>query len=352
MAANAAFRVNDKQRAARVPPNLEVVRQEPRYARVDALVQTLSGRNEAVFDIQVDGTRHRIAWPIDFSNYRVIASTYPVSLDLSKRGRFPELERLRAHLLQGDFDLLTYYTCSTVSPLYLQNSQDRMDWFFALDYFVDGSSVPPELREAVVRDLSAWLEDRRHVSPLPWVNMICALLRVILEDIERVGLDTSRIVREIRGYYDGFLLEFDKQVPLQRYLDNRGMTIGMRPELEFCFAYLGKPLPEHDRDAAERMKHVAADLVALQNDVLSLRKEEEQEQEHLRLKSYFPVSHEYVSFAKDFYAARFGEFLAMRPRIPGPLEALWKMCGQWISGSLLWHLTSRRYDLGQFQILA
>ncbi|WNG25124.1 hypothetical protein F0U62_14690 [Cystobacter fuscus] len=60
----------------------------------------------------------------------------------------------------------------------------------------------------------------------------------------------------------------------------------------------------------------------------------------------------YVSFAKDFYAARFGEFLAMRPRGPGPLEALWKMCDQWISGSLLWHLTSRRYDLGQFQLLA
>ncbi|EPX58645.1 hypothetical protein D187_003843 [Cystobacter fuscus DSM 2262] len=352
MAASVAFHFNDKQMVARVPPNLGVIRRDPRYARIDALIQTLSERNEAVFDIQVDGTRHRIAWPIDFSNYRVIASTYPVSLDLSRRGHFPALEKLRAHLLQGDFDLLTYYTCSTVSPSYLQNSQDRMDWFFALDYFVDGSSVPPELREAVVRDLSAWLEDRRHVSRLPWVNMISALLRIVLEDIEREGLDTSRIVREIRGYYEGFLLEFDKQVPLSRYLENRSMTIGMRPELEFCFAYLGRPLPARHRDAAERMKHAAADLVALQNDVLSLRKEEEQEQEHLRLKSYFPLGHEYVSFAKDFYAARFGDFLAMRPRAPGPLEALWKVCDQWISGSLLWHLTSPRYDLGQFQLLA
>ncbi|WNG15622.1 terpene synthase family protein [Cystobacter fuscus] len=352
MAANAAFHFNDRRMAAVLRPSLGAVRGEPRYARIDALIQTLARRDEAVFDIHVDGTRHRIAWPIDFSNYRVIANTYPVSLDLSRRGHFPALEKLRAHMLQGDFDLLTYYTCSTVSSLYLQNSQDRMDWFFALDYFVDGHSVPPELREAVVHDLSAWLEDRRHVSRLPWVNMSCALLRIVLEDIERVGLDTSRIVREIRGYYEGFLLEFDKQVSLPRYLDNRGLTIGMRPELEFCFAYLGRPLPERDRDAAERMKHVAADLVALQNDVLSLRKEEEQEQEHLRLKSYFPVGHEYVSFARDFYAARFGEFLAMRPRAPGCLEALWKMCGQWISGSLLWHFTSRRYDLGQFQLLA
>ncbi|WP_199243278.1 terpene synthase family protein [Vitiosangium sp. GDMCC 1.1324] len=352
MTASVASHFNEKQAVAKALPDLMTVRQDPRYARIDELLQKLARTDEVVFDIQVDGSRHRLEWPVDFSGYRVIASTYPVSLELSGRGHFPELEKLRSHMLQGDFDLLTYFTCSTDSPLYLQNSQNRMDWFFALDSFVDGPSVPPELREEVVCDLSTWLDDRRHVSRLPWVNMISALLRIVLEDIEREGLDTSLIVREIRGYYEGFLLEFDQKVSLQRYLENRSMTIGMRPELEFCFAYLDRPRPAHERDVAERMKHAAADLVALQNDVLSLCKEEAQEQEHLRLKSYFPVSHDYVSFVNDFYRARFGDFLAMRPRSPGTLEELWKMCAQWISGSLLWHLTSRRYNLGQFEILA
>ncbi|WP_095981632.1 terpene synthase family protein [Melittangium boletus] len=318
---------------------------------MDELIQKLGSKDKVAFDIQVDGARHRVDWPLDFSEYRVIASTYPVALGLCERGSFPELEQLRSHLTHSDLDLLTYFTSSSDSPLYLQNSQDRMDWFFALDYFVDGPSVPPELREEVVRDLTGWLDDRSHVSRLPWVNTLNALLRIVLEDIEREGLDTSIIVRDTRGYFEGFLLEFDQKVPLERYLENRCKTIGMRPELEFCFAYLGTPLPAHERDLAERMKRAAADLVALQNDVLSLSKEEAQEQEHLRLKSYFPDSRRYVSFLNRFYEARFTSFLALRPREPGPLEAFWEVCSQWISGSLVWHLTSRRYNLGQFAIL-
>lgn len=352
MAAKAEFRSNTKQKTGKNQPHLRVVRRDPRYAYMDELIQRLGRKDKAVFDIQVDGSRHRVEWPLDFSEYRVIASTYPVSLGLCERGDFPELERLRPHLLHSDLDLLTYFTSSTDSPLYLQNSQDRMDWFFALDYFVDRPSVPPELREEVVRDLSAWLDDRSHLSRQPWVNTLNALLRIVLEDIEREGLDTTLIVRDTRGYFEGFLLEFDQKVSLERYLENRARTIGMRPELEFCFAYLGRPLSSREQELAERMKHASADLVALQNDVLSLCKEEAQEGEHLRLKSYFPISRKYVSFLNSFYQARFSSFLAMRPQRPGPLEEFWKVCSQWISGSLVWHLTSRRYNLGQFEILS
>ena len=351
MTAKAANHSNAKQKTAKAQPHLRAVREDPRYAYMDELIQKLGRKDKVVFDIQVDGSRHRVDWPLDFSEYRVIASTYPVALGLCERGSFPELEQLRPHLLHGDLDLLTYFTSSSDSPLYLQNSQDRMDWFFALDFFVDGPSVPPELREEVVRDLSDWIDDRSHHSRLPWLNTLNALLRIVLEDIEREGLDTSLIVRDTRGYFEGFLLEFDQKVPLEKYLENRGKTIGMRPELEFCFAYLGTPLPAHERDAAERMKRVSADLVALQNDVLSLCKEEAQEQAHLRLKSYFPVSRKYVSFLNRFYQARFTSFLAMRPPNPGPLEEFWKVCSQWISGSLVWHLTSRRYNMGQFELL-
>ena len=351
MTAEAILHHTHKHEVERHQPLLRAVPHDSRYLNIDGLIEQLWGRDRVTIDIQVDGLRHRVEWPLDFSEYRVIASAHPVPLLLCTRGRFPELEVLRSHLLHSDLDLLAYYTCTTRSARYLQNSQDRTDWFFALDYFVDGPAIPQELREEVVRDLTAWIENRSHRSRLPWVNTLNSMLRIILEDIERDGLDTSRIARDMRGYFEGFLLEFDRKVPLERYLENRVRTVGMRPEVESCFAYVGKPLPLQERDQAERMKELAALLVALQNDTLSLHKEESQEQGHLHLKSYFPDSRKYVSFLTDFYQAQYTDFMAQRPRRPGPLEDLWTICHQWICGSLVWHLTSRRYNLGQFEIL-
>ncbi|MGZ3457102.1 MAG: terpene synthase family protein [Archangium sp.] len=351
MTAKAVLRNTHEHEAARSQPHLRAIPDNSRYAYIDGLIEQLQSRDRVTFDLQVDGLRHRVEWPLDFSEYRVIASTYPVPMQLSTRGRFPELEELRSHLLHSDLDLLTYYTCSSGSARYLQNSQDRMDWFFALDSFVDGPALSQEQREQVVRDLCAWLEDRSYRSRLPWVNTLNSMLRVVLEDVERDGLDTSLIVRDIRGYFEGFLLEFDRTVSLERYLENRARTIGMPPEVESCFAYLGRPLPLQERGPAERMKELAAHLVALQNDTLSQRKEEDAEEGHLHLKSYFPDSREYVSFLNGFYQARYTDFMACRPQGSGPLADLWKVCHQWICGSLVWHLTSRRYDLGQFDIL-
>jgi hypothetical protein len=330
---------------------LREVPHDSRYVHLNGLIEQLQMRDRVTFDLQVDGLRHRVDWPLDFSEYQVIASTYPIPMQLRTRGHFPEFEVLDSHLLHSDLDLLTYYTCSCSSARYLQNSQDRMDWFFALDYFVDRPGMSQELREDVVRDLIAWLADRSHLSRLPWVNTLNAMLRVVLEDIEHDGLDTSSIVRDTRGYFEGFLLEFDRTVSLERYLENRSRTIGMRPEIEFCFAYLGRSLPLQERGPAERIKELSAYLVALHNDTLSQSKEEGQEEGHLHLKSYFPDSRKYVSFLTDFYQARYADFMAQRPRSPGPLEDLWKTCHQWICGSLVWHLTSRRYNLGQFKIL-
>jgi hypothetical protein len=226
-----------------------------------------------------------------------------------------------------------------------------MDWFFALDSYVDGPATPPELREEVVRDLTAWIDDRNHQSRIPWVNTLNSVLRIILEDIERDGIDTSEILRDTRGYFEGFFLEFHQGLPLERYLENRAFTIGMRPEIAFCFAYLGRVLPSQARAQAEELKELAASLVALQNDTLSQRKEEGQEQGHLNLKAYFPDSREYVSFLSQSYRDKHAAFMARRPESPGPLEELWKVCHQWLCGSLVWHLTSRRYNLGQFEIL-
>lgn len=300
------------------------------------------------FDIQVGSARHRVEWPLDFSEYRVIPSRYPAPLKLCERLRLPEVEVLRSHLLGSDLDVLAYYICN--SDRYLQNCQDRMDWFFALDYHVDGPSTPPAQREEVVRDLVTWLSDRSHLSRFPWLNNVNAMYQAILEELERDGLDTSRIIRDAGDYFRGFLLEFDAGLPLEGYLENRSHTIGMREEIEFCFAYLGRPLPREEHGAASQMKDCSAHLVALQNDALSQHKEEKNEEGHLHVKTYFPDSREYVSFLNRAYRDQYEIFLALRPSQPGPLEDLWQTCHQWICGSLVWHLTSRRYDQGQYEL--
>jgi hypothetical protein len=333
------------------PKLLQAVPKPPRYKYIDWLIEQLQWRSSVAFAIQVDGLSHRVEWPLDFSEYHVIASPYPVPLHFCTRGHFPEVEVLRSHLLHSDLDLLTYYTCSCSSAKYLQNSQDRMDWFFALDFYVDGPATPPALREGVVRDLTAWIDDRSHRSRIPWVNTLNDVLQLLLEDIERDGIDTAEIRRDTRGYFEGFLLEFHRDVPLERYLENRAFTIGMRPEIAFCFAYLGRPLPFEERVPAERMKELAAYIVALQNDTLSQRKEEDQERGHLHLKAYFPDSRKYVSFVDRIYRDKYMALMALRPARPGPLQDLWNVCYQWICGSLVWHLTSRRYNQGQFEIL-
>lgn len=328
-----------------------LVRMDLRYTRLERLIERFRHRSSVAFNLQVGESNHFVEWPTDFSEYRVMASRYPETLHFTGRGDFPEVEVLRSHLLKGDFDLLTYYTCSCRSDKYLQNSQDRMDWFFALDYFVDGPSTPPELREEVVRDLTVWVDDRSHRSRFPWVNALNSVLGLILEDLERDGIDTAEIRRETRGYYQGFLAEYHESLPLQGYLENRSFTDGMRPEIAFCFAYLGRPLPSEDRDAAETLKELSAYLVAIHNDTVSQRKEELTEQGHLNLKAYFPDSEEYVSFLCGLYREKYSAFRSMRPASPGPLADLWWVCNQWICGSIVWHLTSRRYDLGQFEIL-
>lgn len=333
------------------PKPLRAVSEDSRYSQIDWLIEQFHGKSSVTLELLMGQTPHQVKWPLDFSEYRVIAGQRPVSLHFCQRGYFPEVEVLRSHLLHSDLDLLTYYTCSCSSARYLQNSQDRMDWFFALDYYVDGPATPPELREEVVHHLMAWIADRSHRSRIPWVNTLNSVLQLILDDIERDGIDTAEILRDTSGYYEGFLLEFHQTLPLELYLENRAFTIGMRPEIAFCFSYLGKSLPANSQAPAEKMKELAAYLVAIQNDTLSQHKEERQEQGHLNLKAYFPDSQEYVSFLSQIYEEKYGAFVALRPSAPGPLEDLWKVCYQWVCGSLVWHLSSRRYDMGQFQIL-
>lgn len=322
-----------------------------RYAQLEHFVERLRGRSSLSIGLKVGDRRYPLVWPIDFSDYRILAGPSQAGAHGGHRERIADIERLCLHLARSDLDLLTYCTAVSSSTGYLQDSRTRMEWFFAVDYHVDGPATPPALREEVVRDLTGWIADRSRRSRIPWINGLCAGLQLILEDLEQRGIDTSEIRRELSGYFNAFLLEFDGSLSLERYLENRSFSVGMRPVLAFCFAYLRAPLPPGEAEKAERMKDLTAYLVAFQNDAVSQRREERQEQGHLNLKAYFPDDPLYVAFLSRIYRDRFEAFMACRPARPGPLEDAWRVCYQWICGGLVWHLTTRRYDAGQLEIM-
>lgn len=323
-------------------------RHDPRYTAISRLIERFRNRDELTFTLRVDEVRHRIQWPIDFSEYHVTDRPRPRPLQIFNRVELPGADLLRAHLLRSDLELLAYYTCD--SERYLQNCQDRMDWFFYLDYHVDGPATPQREREEAVGDLLAWLDQPQRRSRLQWVNNVTTMLGALVEVLERDGLDTRALLHDTRGYVQAFLREYDDTLSLEGYLENRASSIGVKPEVEFCFAYLGQPLTLVERGRAHMMKHLASYLITLHNDACSQLKEQGLENGHVNLKAFFPKSHEFVAFLNDTYRDIYSAFLALRPRRPGALENFWKVCHHWLCGSLVWHLTSRRYDLGQMEI--
>jgi hypothetical protein len=319
-----------------------------RYAKVDQLIEWCRRRDTLRVGLRVDGEPHVVEWPVDFSGYHIPERAPPEPLRLFQGGEIPGAGRLHAHLRDSDLDLLAYYTCGTRQ--YLQNCQDRMDWFFYLDHHVDGPHTPEAERGRAVGDLLAGLEAPGHGSRLEWVNAVLSLLQEVVGQLERDGLDTSAIRHATRGYFASFLHEHDAALPLEAYLENRLHSIGVAPELEFCFAYQGLTLSAAERGQAARIQRLASFLVALQNDTCSLFKEQG-EPGHLNLKTYFPQARRFVSFVTGAYRAHYASFLALRPERPGALECFWQVCHDWLRGSLVWHLTSRRYGQGQFHLL-
>jgi hypothetical protein len=343
IAASAAFPRPREQAAG-----LRAVRYDPRYVENELLIARLRGRDTLTFSLLVDGLRHQIEWPIDFSEYRVLDRPHPIPLQIFSRLGLSGAETLRPHLLRSDLDLLAYYACDTSQ--YLQNCQDRMDWFFYLDYHVDRPGTPQQEREEAVSDLLAWFDKPNRHSRLRWVNHVTTMLQELVGELKRDGLDTTALLHDARGYMKALIHEYDSTLSLDGYMENRASAIGVKPEVEFCFAYLGQSLPVAERGRAYMMKHLASYLVTLYNDTCSQMKEQDLEQGHVNLKTFLPKSTEYVSFLNETYRDVYSAFRALRPQSPGVLENYWKVCHQWVCGGLVWHLTSRRYNQGQMEI--
>ncbi|MBM3226126.1 MAG: hypothetical protein FJZ47_20350 [Candidatus Tectomicrobia bacterium] len=94
------------------------------------------------------------------------------------------------------------------------------------------------------------------------------------------------------------------------------------------------------------MKQYTAALIALQNDTYSLRKEQD-EPDHLSLRHYYQTTPEqFLSAVVQTYDETLQAFVRMQPPAQTALRTYWNVCNQWICGSLLWHLTSKRYNPG------
>jgi hypothetical protein len=320
---------------------------DERYDIIDRLLEAARGKGTLTTSVLIDDEYHRVDWPIDFSDYQVTRRPRPSPQRLFRSEGYvdPEaIELIGKYLHACDFDTLTYYTIGPGE--YLQNTQDRNDWFFYIDYFHDSDRTSPEEADAAVRDMIAWTYDRSHRSRIQWVNNANAMLRQILAELEKDGVDTTAIVENTRYYYEGLFRESDAGMTLQGYLENRRKSCGMYPEVEYCFAYTGRRLQPEERGRAHMMKECAAAIIGLQNDTCSLWKERN-EPGHISLRSYCQTPRQFLTLVTSTYQAQLESFHRIKPEPSDvALAEYWDVCNRWICGSLLWHITTRRYNRG------
>lgn len=318
-----------------------------RFDVIDRLVDLCRNQNTLNVNILIDDTFHSIDWPVDFSEYETPQRPRPSPQQLFRNGDYldPESVQLIGKYLHAcDFDTLTYYTIGPAE--FLQNTQNRNDWFFYIDYFLDSQRSSLADSAAAVSDMIAWTYDRRHQSQFRWVNNANAMLLHVLEELEESQIDTALIIENTRYYYEGLLHENDSAMTLQSYLENRAKSCGMYPEVEYCFSYTRDRIKPAEFGHAFMMKSFASALVALQNDTCSLWKERS-EKDKINLMTYCQVPGQFIDFVTRTYGFIFRAFHGIKPQ-PGEraLMQYWNVCNRWICGSLVWHLTTKRYNRG------
>ncbi len=310
-------------------------------SRAAALTQIAKETEFLRSEIALGDADVRIKWKTDFRGYEVPQRKLPQPQGIIDELNLNVPKELSSHLRKGDFDVLAYQTCDTLDQL--QNCQDRMDWFFYIDIFVDESKTASLASvSAAVKDLKAWLKDEGFVSQIEWVNNANKMLSQLFADAPPLP-ESRQLVKENIAIYYNSLVNEKLQLSFSEYLRNRLGTIGAYPEVEFCFAYQNKLLTRTELEAAESMKQLMAWATALQNDATSAAKEREEE-DHASLYHYFESPEEFASFVEKAYSRAIDTFMALRPEDPTTaLHDYWHCCQQWICGSLVWHLTTKRY---------
>lgn len=277
---------------------------------------------------------------IDFSEYFVTKKGYQIPQKVFEIIHENLSNDLNSFFEKCDLEVLAYYTCNSLK--YLQNYQDYMDFIFYIDYYLDsGKQSDEEARESVY-DLINWTKNRKYKSSIRWVNNANSMLKSIWEELESNQINTDAILENTRYYYKSLLKENDKTMFQQEYLENRMNTIGVYPSLAYCFAYTGYQLSAEDFGTSVVMKHLTSAMISLQNDLFSLYKETN-EPNHINLRMYYSSVDEFLQAVTTTYENCFKAFISIKPQQSCSLLEYWRVCNQWICGSLLWHMTSRRY---------
>ncbi|MBD2534683.1 hypothetical protein H6G97_36500 [Nostoc flagelliforme FACHB-838] len=292
-------------------------------------------------NILVEDKLYHVDWIIDFSEYSIIKRDYQVPQKILETINENISNDIKIFFEKCDFEVLAYYTCNSLK--YLQNHQDNMDWIFYIDYYLDSGKQSDEEVKQSLYDLIIWTKNRKHKSSITWVNNANLMLKNILEELESNEINTDAILENTRYYYKSLLKENDKTMFQQEYLENRMNTIGVYPTLAYCFAYTGCELSAEDFATSVIMKHLTSIMIGLENDLFSLYKEAN-EPNYINLRMYYSSVDEFLRAVTTTYENCFKAFISIKPQESCSLLEHWRVCNQWICGSLLWHMTSRRYN--------
>jgi hypothetical protein len=320
--------------------------------------------------------------PIDFCEFAIPKRVAMNSHRIFELVDFEGKSEISRYLRAGDFEFLAYYTCRITDRL--SDSLKRMDWFFYLDEQLDVVLTGQSDREACVKDLIQSLSQPQDTTAnsiltlardsRQWIAVANTLLFELLAPIRNESVDgyspspRRRVIESVKDYYQG-LLDEEGTGDLDWYLETRIRSIGVIPEIEFCFSYSDLTLDSVDALQAQIMARAVAIMILVQNDLISAKKENvdlgnsvqvknrssNTRQDHgynktdkLSLPSYACSADDLRQLVERLYSTQFNLFHNIRPQArETPLYQYWQCCNDWLCGSMVWHLLSPRYHDSQ-----
>ncbi|SHM42992.1 isoafricanol synthase [Actinacidiphila paucisporea] len=266
--------------------------------------------------------------------------------------------------------LMAYFYPDASAPD-LELAADFNAWFFIFDDQFDGGlgTRPDEIRQVVDALVGAMAVDGAEPAVTGETPLVRGFRDIWLRSTAGTPLAWRLRFREHwRAYLAAHEGEArhrtaDRLPSLDRFLDVRRETIGVRPCLDFAERCGGYALPDelHDSSALREMREITGDVVIFVNDIVSLTKElaagdvnNSVVVHRARTGCTIEESVEHVSALANARTARFARLAAA---LPGTLDLRGVRRGtrehvdhyvdamrHLMAGNLTWSLATSRYD--------
>ncbi len=282
-----------------------------------------------------------IQWKVNFLNYNPPSEMEinPLTIFDSCKIKLPC--KIANEILKSDLDVLSHFT--TCDSQKSQLSNDRLEWYFYIDWFLDSECISEQKNLAeCVHDLSIFLNNPSHKSKIEWVNNANSLLKYVLQKSNYAKYQIESIIEEITSYYNSLLIEKSK-MNFSKYISNRIGSTGSASELECCFGYKNVALSHSEKMHIALFKNLFGQCQILHNDTLSAGKEF-YEQNGARIFDYFSNHDSFSNFVQESYSRLIDTFISLQSQEHENLYWYWQSVQNWICGSLIWHLNSGRYS--------